>query len=332
MCLRAIATFDVSTGGGVGHGLATWFGAALAGPLRDRLEQEQQGTAFFSASTRATERSPRQEYQPLATGWEAMRQELLHEPETAHVLYMREQLGTPLVHVRSATIRVRRPNAEAQLLFGADCGRLDDAGFCAGAVEFLVAALDAVNPAFAWLGADALASEETNLDWVLHRRVRDSVRQARTFLRGYSWTTVCPEELSVRLGGPEALAATGAFHRSCRSRRAVWSSRRTRPRRRTPTRPCAVSSRPCTPSCRPVSRSSTRPTRSCATSQRTRPASAGDGPVRSRRVMPFSRQMRWNSTSIGWVRVGRPVKIAQEPTSHRCTFPGCRSAHRRGCR
>ncbi|MGV9590554.1 STAS domain-containing protein [Streptomyces tendae] len=51
--LRAIATFDVSTGGGVGHGLATWFGAALAGPLRGRLEQEQEqeGTAFFLAST-----------------------------------------------------------------------------------------------------------------------------------------------------------------------------------------------------------------------------------------------------------------------------------------
>ncbi|MGV9874754.1 hypothetical protein ACWDUG_18775 [Streptomyces cellulosae] len=213
MSLRAIATFDVSTGGGVGHALAAWFGAALAGPLRGRLEQEQQGTAFFSASTRATERAPRQEYQPLATGWEAMRQELLSEPETAHVLYMREHLGKPLVHVRSSTIRVRRPNAEAQLLFGADCSGPDDAGFCAGAVEFLVAALDAVNPAFAWLGADAPASEETNLDWVLNRRVRDSVREARKFLRGYSWTTVCPEELSVRLGGPGALAATGAFHR-----------------------------------------------------------------------------------------------------------------------
>lgn len=86
-------------------------------------------------------------------------------------------------------------------------------GSAAGAVEFLVAALDAVNPAFAWLGADAPASEETNLDWVLNRRVRDSVREARKFLRGYSWTTVCPEELSVRLGGPGALAATGAFHR-----------------------------------------------------------------------------------------------------------------------
>ncbi|MFJ8846363.1 hypothetical protein ACIRFF_26080 [Streptomyces cyaneofuscatus] len=212
MSLWAIATFDVQTEGGVGNALASWFGAALAHPLRGRLEEESQGTAFFSASTRADERAPSREFQPLATEWEAMREELLREPETAHLLYMREYLGRPLVHVRSSSIRVRRPSAQAQLMFGADRGGLGDPAFCSGAVEFLVAALDTVNPAFAWLGADAPASEETNLDWVLGRRVRDSVREARMVLRGYSWTTVCPEELSRRLGGPDALAATGAFH------------------------------------------------------------------------------------------------------------------------
>ncbi|MFF2330904.1 MULTISPECIES: hypothetical protein [unclassified Streptomyces] len=213
MGLRAIATFDAVTSGGVGTGLASWFGAALAGPLRSPVEQEGRGGAFFSASTRSDERAPRRDHHPLSTGWEAMRQELLREPETAHVLFMREYLGRPLVHVRSSTIRVRRPNAEAQLLFGEECGRLDDPDFCSRAVEFLVAALDTVNPAFAWVGADAPAGEETNLDWVLNRRVRASVREARKLLRGYSWTTVCPEELSQRLGGPAALAATGAFHR-----------------------------------------------------------------------------------------------------------------------
>lgn len=70
-----------------------------------------------------------------------------------------------------------------------------------------------MNPAFAWLGDDGPATDDTNLDCVLNRRVRDSVREARNLLRGYSWTTVCPEELSQRLGGPGALAGTGAFHR-----------------------------------------------------------------------------------------------------------------------
>lgn len=96
------------------------------------------------------------------------------------------------------------PNAEAQLEFSVEFGRLDDPEFCSSAVEFLVAALDGTNPGFAWLGADGPATEETNLDWLLHRRVRDSVRGARSLLRGYSWTTVCPEELSQKLGGPAA--------------------------------------------------------------------------------------------------------------------------------
>lgn len=212
MGLRAIATLDALTSGGVGNGLASWFGAALAGPLGSLVEEEGQGRAFFSASTRSDERATSRDYHPLATGWEAMRQALLLEPETAHVLFMREYLGSPLVHVRSSTIRVRRPNAEAQLLFSKEFGRPDDLVFCSRVVEFVVSALNTVNPAFAWVGADAPATEETNLDWVLNRRVRDSVREARKLLRGYSWMTVCPEELSERLGGPTALAATGAFH------------------------------------------------------------------------------------------------------------------------
>lgn len=176
------------------------------------MEQERQGNGYSSASTRADESTEGREFHPISTGWDAMRHELLREPETAHVLFMREYLGRPLVHARSSNIRVRRPNAEAQLVFSVEFGRLDDPEFCSSAVEFLVAALDDTNPAFAWLGADGPATEETNLDWLLHRRVRDSVREARSLLRGYSWTTVCPKELSERLGGPSALAATGAFY------------------------------------------------------------------------------------------------------------------------
>ncbi|MFJ7495761.1 hypothetical protein ACIQZB_32115 [Streptomyces sp. NPDC097727] len=99
------------------------------------------------------------------------------------------------------------------LLFSADFGRIGDPRFCADAVEFLAAALNAVNPVFAWMGVDGRATDDTNLDCVLNRRVRSSVREARNLLRGYSWTTVCPEDLSRKLGGPTALTATGAFHR-----------------------------------------------------------------------------------------------------------------------
>ncbi|WP_175439257.1 hypothetical protein [Streptomyces vilmorinianum] len=213
MSLRAIATFDALTSGGVGNGLASWYEAALSGPLRDLVEQERQGTAFTLANSRADERAVEREYQPLFTGWATMRQELLLEPALAHVLFMRRPLGRPFVHLRSANIGSRGPNMGAQLLLGDRMGMPDDPVFCADAVEFLVAALDAANPAFAWMGVDAPATDDTNLDCVLNRRVRDSVCEARNLLRGYSWTTVCPEELLRTLGGPDALAASGAFHR-----------------------------------------------------------------------------------------------------------------------
>jgi hypothetical protein len=49
--------------------------------------------------------------------------------------------------------------------------------------------------------------------YVLLRRRRDqSVADSRTILRGYSWVTVCGQELADRLGGVEALRATRAFH------------------------------------------------------------------------------------------------------------------------
>ncbi|MFD3415563.1 hypothetical protein [Streptomyces cyaneofuscatus] len=65
MSLRAIATFDVHTEGGVGNALASWFDAALAHPLCGRLEEESRGTAFFSASTRA---GPEQGVPPAGHG------------------------------------------------------------------------------------------------------------------------------------------------------------------------------------------------------------------------------------------------------------------------
>lgn len=45
-------------------------------------------------------------------------------------------------------------------------------------------------------------------EWWDHRY---TVNYCREFLRGYSWLTIVPEELAARLGGPAALAATGAF-------------------------------------------------------------------------------------------------------------------------
>ncbi|NBM15799.1 hypothetical protein [Streptomyces sp. GC420] len=55
-----------------------------------------------------------------------------------------------------------------------------------------------MGPAFAGLGGDdEPCIEDTGLDCVLNRKVKRSVAEARTFLRGYSWTTVCPAERSI---------------------------------------------------------------------------------------------------------------------------------------
>lgn len=35
---------------------------------------------------------------------------------------------------------------------------------------------------------------------------------SRSYLRGYGWLTVCPQELADRLSGAAELRATGAFH------------------------------------------------------------------------------------------------------------------------
>jgi len=52
---------------------------------------------------------------------------------------------------------------------------------------------------------------ETDLEHVLRRRVRDSLRDWDRYLRGYSWVTVVPAALAPRAGGPDGLRASGAF-------------------------------------------------------------------------------------------------------------------------
>ncbi|MET8291129.1 hypothetical protein ABZV80_38900 [Streptomyces sp. NPDC005132] len=72
--------------------------------------------------------------------------------------------------------------------------------------------LDGSNPVFGrieWRNFN----EVTNLDAVLLRKRRTSLREGRRFLRGYAWVTVCPAELTERLGGTAVLEDSGAFHR-----------------------------------------------------------------------------------------------------------------------
>ncbi|MEY2248892.1 hypothetical protein AB8A21_39240 [Streptomyces sp. BF23-18] len=76
----------------------------------------------------------------------------------------------------------------------------------------LHAALDGSSPLYGHIEWDNF-DELTNLDVVLRRRRRPSLREGRRFLRGYAWVTVCPAELAARLGGAATLEDSGAFHR-----------------------------------------------------------------------------------------------------------------------
>jgi hypothetical protein len=53
---------------------------------------------------------------------------------------------------------------------------------------------------------------QTMLERLLYRTPRDTILASRSTLRGYSWLTICAEEIGDRLGGVAALQATGAFH------------------------------------------------------------------------------------------------------------------------
>lgn len=85
-----------------------------------------------------------------------------------------------------------------------------DAVFDLG-VDFLRGLCRAEDADFAGAGDPAYAGHHTALDAALRRDRDDSLREARRHLRGYSWITVVPRELAARLGGADALTATGAF-------------------------------------------------------------------------------------------------------------------------
>jgi hypothetical protein len=71
---------------------------------------------------------------------------------------------------------------------------------------------NAADPAYGEIVVNAeILAPTTMLDGALYRGNEESARASRMYLRGYEWVTVCPKELTVRLGGPEALWRTEAF-------------------------------------------------------------------------------------------------------------------------
>jgi hypothetical protein len=213
MDLHICASLDASTPRAVGDAVAAWFEGALSVLVPELRQGEAQGDQVWSlASTQQSEESETKEHQPLSRHWPDMRRALLQAPETADVVFFAVGGDGPACHIHGDSTSVRRPNMDLSIKL--ETGARDsDADYGSRVVDFLTVSLDKANPAFGRVDATGPWTDDTNVDVVLNRRVRRSVNEARTFLRGYSWITVCPEELSQRLGGPSALAAGGAFSR-----------------------------------------------------------------------------------------------------------------------
>lgn len=108
---------------------------------------------------------------------------------------------------------LRSDGSYAALSVGTTAGeRTGDPEFCARIVDFLTEALDRTDPVFVRV-EHLNFSETTNLEAGLRRAHRKSLRESRSYLRGYAWVTGVPSELAARLGGRQRLAATGVFHR-----------------------------------------------------------------------------------------------------------------------
>ncbi len=101
-----------------------------------------------------------------------------------------------------------------RLAFEAEEEDLLDPANQAAWLRFVRAAVEQLNPSFGQIsyryGLGHTALEQTvGPPWL---DTSETIPRSRQVLRGYGWLTICAQELAERLGGAEALRATGAFH------------------------------------------------------------------------------------------------------------------------
>jgi hypothetical protein len=192
----------------------TWCDEALARLLPALDQQVGQGgrlsamIAVLPTFTAEVETTP---YTPQA--WSAVTAGLRGRPAAVSLsIFDREAEERTLARlsVSSATLDGRWVSLLVETVVGRE--ERNDAGYLTRWVDFLVATLDQVNPAFGVVTDDNLVNA-TAVDVVLNRRHKQSLNDSRRLLRGYGLATVLPTELVDRLGGPRELADTGAFVR-----------------------------------------------------------------------------------------------------------------------
>ncbi len=192
-----------------GKAVVAWYERALSGPLGELLQQEERSGVYTRTSVQQSEGSRCIHMPHLGRNRSRLNGELEKNPEWAATEFYGEDV---LGRVQCSYFPVEGEWSKFVVALQAGSLRLADAGYCTALVDFLASALRELNPAFARIEHDAF-SDWSNVEVALMRDLDESLLEGRDFLRGYAWVTVCPRELATRLGGHEALEASGAFHR-----------------------------------------------------------------------------------------------------------------------
>jgi hypothetical protein len=124
---------------------------------------------------------------------------------------------------RNVFIEVRRvPEAPDWVRFGYSAGdQVLHPGTAARWLVFGKKWAETLQASSGTIGAST--GDYTALEYAIGAWPGETIPQAREVLRGYSWVTLLAGELARRLGGPEALAATGAFYEVAELKHgAVW--------------------------------------------------------------------------------------------------------------
>ncbi|MFE0511116.1 hypothetical protein [Streptomyces sp. NPDC058964] len=194
-----------------GKAVVAWFEATLSGPLADLVWQEERAESgvYTRTSVWPADGRKRIHLPHLGRNRDRLDAELAKSPEWAVTEFSGEDV---LGRVQCSCFPVEGEWSQFVVALAAGASRLGDPVYCTSLVDFLAQALDDLDPAFARIERD-IFSDWSNIEAVLNRDLDESLPEAREFLRGYAWVTVCPEELAERLGGPAALSDCGAFHR-----------------------------------------------------------------------------------------------------------------------
>lgn len=194
-----------------GAAAVAWFRRALSGPFAELVRQAERDEYGVRTRTsiRQAEGSQRTHIAHLGRNRRRLDEELAKSPEWAVTEFYGEDT---LARVQCSYFPVEGEWSQFVVALQAGSSRLSDAKYCTALVDFFAQALDDLNPVFARIERDSF-SDWSNIEAALTRDLDESLPEGRDFMRGYGWVAVCPQELVIRLGGPEVLAATGAFHR-----------------------------------------------------------------------------------------------------------------------